>query len=449
MDDSFFRCHDELFYVDDEDVEHSETDEYGAVYYDCRLLYFKEDAGPICVIREGTKVICHWAFRNYNRKLQKIVIPESMVAIDRTAFSYCQGVEVINHSKYFRMVDNMLIDKYEHIIIGYFGLDDEVVIPKTVKSIENAFLHSGIRKITIPHSIKRTYSFSMCENLQTVVLPDNLVEISGYAFNECQMLQDITIPDSVKIIGDKAFAGCRSLREIDIPASVRKIGENPFTMSRHLAFHQLREWYCKGSNGRDPIVRYEIKVTSQSERFVVLDDMLIDTKEKRLIGYYGNAECVAIPDGIKLVGDNAFAYTKIRQVTIPDSVTKIGRDAFVNTQLQEVFIPDSVNEIGHTAFAACFSLKKVRLPKTLEEIGIVTFALCNKLQEINIPDSILTIGDGAFLWCKSLRQFNIPASTLRIGDRVFEHCDAITLTSSSTKFCIENNKPINVWHKKI
>lgn len=434
-----FYYDEDSFYLEDAYYEDCETDESGQ-YSGKFMLCVDKTTGPVCAIRKGTRVICNNAFHS-DGKLRKVIIPESVVAIADDAFNHCQGIEVENHSKYFSIVNNMLIDNDEHKVLGYFGMDDEVEIPDGIEQFGQTFSNTTIKKITIPTSVKEIeyLAFSDCENLQTVVLPNTIERIGNGAFEECRNLRDIVIPDSVKTIGNEAFAVCCSLQEITIPATIEKIGDNPISMHTSENYLFIREKYRGGKNYFKSAVRHNIRTKSHSERFVTQDNMLIDTFEKRLISYFGDEDFVCIPNSIKTIGNEAFAYSTIKQITIPDSVTRIGDDAFVYTQLQEINNPDSVEEIGGTAFAACFSLKKVKLPKSLKRIASLTFEMCKSLQEINLPDTVEIIDYLAFSGCKTLKRLTIPISTYHIGERAFEFCDAIELEIKSDQFHIKNN----------
>lgn len=69
--------------------------------------------------------------------------------------------------------------------------------------------------------------FAQCTNLETVVLPGDLVEIPGGMFNNCTSLAALTIPGSVKTIGT-AFAGCSSLTTLTLPASTETVANDAF-----------------------------------------------------------------------------------------------------------------------------------------------------------------------------------------------------------------------------
>ena len=104
------------------------------------------------------------------------------------------------------------------------------------------------------------------------------------------------------------------------------------------------------------------------------DTFRIEEKEGEvvLIKYIGNQTAVYIPDGVTVIGANAFSqgsYT-IQEVYIPDSVTKIGDYAFSYcSSLEKIIIPDSVTEIGDYAFWNCKSLEEIIIPDSVTEIG--------------------------------------------------------------------------------
>jgi len=93
-------------------------------------------------------------------------------------------------------------------------------------------------------------SFSSCQSLTGIIIPNSVTSIDGYAFSGCIGLINITIPNSVTSIGDSAFngsgletvtfaegfltisnwfIGLTSLTGITIPASVTTIDDFAFS----------------------------------------------------------------------------------------------------------------------------------------------------------------------------------------------------------------------------
>lgn len=117
-------------------------------------------------------------------------------------------------------------------------------------------------------------AFEDCYQLETIEIPNSIIEIGDYAFANCIELRKIEFPSSVKKIGDHAFENCNSLNRIEIPSGVRSIGDYAFSRCYSL-------------------------------------------------------EGVVIENGLEEIGDNAFyGCDSLTNINIPSSVNEIGSDAF-------------------------------------------------------------------------------------------------------------------------
>jgi len=79
-------------------------------------------------------------------------------------------------------------------------------------------------------------SFSDCDRLERVVLPDTTSIIGDSAFLDCINLVDIELGNSVETIGNAAFKQCLSLPSFSLPQSVTKIGEETFAYCSSLEY---------------------------------------------------------------------------------------------------------------------------------------------------------------------------------------------------------------------
>lgn len=89
---------------------------------------------------------------------------------------------------------------------------------------------------------------------------------------------------------------------------------------------------------------------------------IIDGK-KVLIKYHGSEQNIIIPDGIEIIGDDAF---------------------FMNSSLSSVHIPETVTTIGESAFYCCYNLTVLNLPEGIKVIGTQAFR-GTLLTNIKIP----------------------------------------------------------------
>ena len=272
------------------------------------------------------------AFENC-QDLETIHISKSVRYIGGNPFAKCPKATITSDSSRFIVQNDMLIDRKENRLIGYFGNAESVIIPKTITNI-------------------------------------------GY----------------------KAFAG-KAIKHLTIPNSVVSIGTNPFDG-------------CK-----------DITVSSQSTRYIVSNEMLIDTQENRLITYFGNEESINIPKTIQTIGSYSFSGKQLKFVNIPYTVSNIGEGAFSSCiSLQRVILPDTITRIEDETFSLCTSLQFVKMPQSLSSIGDGAFYECSSLQNVVFPKTLTFIGHRAFSWCNSLEQVVFPDALESIGGEAFSHC---------------------------
>lgn len=60
-----------------------------------------------------------------------------------------------------------------------------------------------------------------------------------------------------------------------------------------------------------------------------------------------------IPNGVKVISENAFENTHLSHLYLPDSITTIEDDAFTGGLLRSIYIPWSVTSIGERVFDDC------------------------------------------------------------------------------------------------
>lgn len=117
-----------------------------------------------------------------------------------------------------------------------------------------------------------------------------------------------------------------------------------------------------------------------------------------------------VPKSIRVIGERAFANSKVQDIQFFTGVEKIATAAFFGcTELKSLNLPVSVLSIGDSAFNACVSLTSVKLPEKLLLIGRVSFANCLSLESVYIPRRVQAIGDHAFMNCAENIQFEISA----------------------------------------
>ena len=205
-------------------------------------------------------------------------------------------------------------------IEAYIGDEAEVVIPKEIEGYPVTKLDGAF--------------YRDCD-VQKVILPDTVIEITGWAFYQCTNLKEVVLNENLTTIDEQTFSGCTGLEKINLPESVNYIGRNAFGGCTSLK---------------------EIK----------------------------------IPSGITEIPDTLFYNCRsIDSINLPEGITKIGEAAFAGCEsLGSLILPEGITKIEKETFSGCKSLSSLVLPKSIKEIYTAAFNKCNALTELCLPDDL-------------------------------------------------------------
>ena len=348
------------------------------------------------------------AFRNC-KNLERIIIPDSVEDISDKAFLGCENLKYIN-------IPNGVVCIERFTFYGCKSLTD-IIIPEGIKIIEsNAFCNcENLVSINLPESISRIsqMAFYGCTNLRSVKLTDKMRTIENRTFYGCKNLLSITIPEGITKIDKFAFYGCTNLKDVVIPKSVAKIGDNAF---KNVPKNQIT---CSNS------IAYP-----ESDDDVYYEDFDIEVNDGlvSIVRYKGEANVVAIPEGIDEIGRNAFEECDMKEIDMSySSVNKIQQEAFQRCEnLKIVKLSDYITEIGDSAFAFCINLKHINIPYSVTQIHSWAFQMCKSLESIEINGNIDRIPHNIFDGCESLKDVYIPDDVEYIDYNAFEGCTSLT-----------------------
>ena len=136
------------------------------------------------------------------------------------------------------------------------------------------------------------------QSVSAVTIPEGTTEIGRFAFSRSSV-RTVTIPEGVTVIDYAAFYHCDNLDNVILPDTVNTVGAKAFTHTGWLDDFEENS----------------------------MDDFLISGDI--LVAYKGNLPEVVIPDGVRVIAEEAFRnHTELKKVHLPASVTDIGNDAF-------------------------------------------------------------------------------------------------------------------------
>ena len=246
-------------------------------------------------------------------------------------------------------------------------------------------------------------------------------------------------------IDSRAFAGCQ-IEKVGFSDYVDEIADDAFDNKE-----KLKVLCEKGSKGVawcernhvpydiDPVLIFEDEDIPETpmEAFAIDGDVL---KYNR-----GSGRCVAIPEGVRVIGTYAFADSNLEKVRIPTGVERIEKGAFACCELGVVHLPESIRYIGAQAFENNGMLREINLegvqkiekrafagvdlwsltiPASVRKIGDEAFDTINYAEQLTIEEGVEEIGEQAFACSESMRVV-VPVSVKRLGHAAFGNAEVV------------------------
>lgn len=456
------------------------------------------------ICSDSIRTIGDGAFR-CDSNLRRLVLPASTASFEANWTSQCPKLEEI--------VLPGLLERIEHGVLAN-GKLARLVVGRSVREIEpGAFQGSQLREVVVdkanPHittdgvaiyskghetiialavpvsslTIARgcTIIARKCchgfPTLETVELPDSLVEIGPFAFSGTG-LRRFDAPESLRTIGEKAFFGCGALRTVSLNRGLQAIGGSAFqgcgisALTIPAGIERIGPSITKDTEVIHSGPHHSLAIAGNSNR-QFLDDagglyrrdedglhlaQIVDDGIERYtvcdgtvaLDPYAFANCgslasVVLPDSVHFIGQSAFkGCTNLRRVSLPDTVEAIGDEAFFDTALEAFRIPARLSKLGERALvtrAARYGNKALTLThievapenemfyiacgmlcrKTDDGASVVMFA--NSEAHVELPEEITRIEDYAFNGARGIEYLSLDPRLSTIGiSGLSTHC---------------------------
>ena len=237
-----------------------------------------------------------------------------------------------------------------------------------------------------------------------------LTEISNNAFSGCEELTSVIIPDNVTRIGDGAFWCARKLSSVNIPKNVKRIEFGAFFECYSLNSIELPD----GIESIDIWAFYGPRLSS-----IAIPSSLVYLGNNR--GYDRTfADCSCYMNSMVVEEGNPVFDSRNNCNAIIETYSNTLLFGCSNT-----VIPNDITSIGQYAFFDCKDMESIDLPDNLVSISGSAFSGCSGLRTVKIPDRVIAIGHDGFNNCHSLTSVTIPKGVTTI-DKAFSNCENLT-----------------------
>lgn len=335
--------------------------------------------------------------------LSKVVLSKSLTKIGQYAFQNCSNlydIVVPNEIKSLQIsqyafsgcnLDNETASKLASLCSGliynYAFANITSITEITASYVADRYFSgcTNLKKATILNPLSKggfgENVFNGCENLTTVILPDNATKIDNYMFNGVTKLStvnipasvitigqsaftntainNIVLPDTLEIISSNAFSNCAKLTSINIPDKVTTIDNDAFYNCTNLTSVIVSE------NANYTLGQYAFQSSGITDACVT--DII--SHASSVYGYIFD-KCNSLENvEVKYFWTNMFSNCsnlKTAKSTGLSSSGSTGNNVFYSDKaLETVILSDGTTTIGTNVFYGCTSLKTVYLPSSI------------------------------------------------------------------------------------
>lgn len=253
---------------------------------------------------------------------------------------------------------------------------EEIYLPSTITNIgEKAFYNCSNLKKLVTADTEETITinkraFTLCYQLESVVIGDGPYDIKDYAFSQCYRLKYLELGTGRKnlfqdIVSPHTFDSCFRLVNI-----VNKTSNLTLTLG-------------SGSNGA--VAQYARKISTTGDDLI---EIITDNAGNQYysasdglhyLDYIGESDTINIPNGIVCIDEYAIIdLTHIKNINLSSTVKTLSDNAFVRSK----------------------NIETLTLNEGLEYIGGSFISSATKLTSLVIPSTVKTIAKSAFYWTK-------------------------------------------------
>lgn len=417
----------------------------GGAFKGCRKLEAVEIPPAVCEIGAYAFHRCH--------ALEAIFLPPGVEALGDCAFLYCDSLEEVSIPGVRRLGNQCFVNdvKLKKLTLSQELDENSICDVFTGCGLLADFTFADGRHFEIPNPVEVVAGKLPLPGLIRKIVADvlRMMELDGKTMVQfLTNLKQVEIPEGVEKIGKSAFFDKRGVLSVKLPGSLREIESRAFrncisleTVIFEGAGPVLHEDAFKNCTSLKYIltsdgIRHELRGIARPSGPQVPE--LVKNIHRQVLGnfqisgtlllkYLGAESRVAVPEGITVIGEEAFAGNEtIDRVILPDSLLEIGSGAFRDCALlQSIAFPPGLRRIGEEAFENCVKLLRIALPPKVTRLEQSAFKRCRALKEIDLGENLVQIQEQAFYQCRALERISFPESLASVGELAFFRCSSL------------------------
>jgi len=236
----------------------------------------------------------------------------------------------------------------------YFGRWTDIKLPQNLRIIgKEAFYRCHIKNIEFPSTLRRIdyHAFDYVQSLESIIIPEGVVEIGEGAFYGCLRAKEVQLPSSLKRINEDAFGGCGDKAEhfeIKFKEGLEFIGNGAFC-STGVTDVELPS----------TVVELGMAAFSHCQKLqrVKLPENLEKIQLQTFL--FSNISEIIWPKKLKELEWQAFGNILMNCLELPEGLTTIGYDIFRSTVTEKLILPTTLQSLHYSAFISCTAIKEV------------------------------------------------------------------------------------------
>lgn len=197
----------------------------------------------------------------------KMCLAERIDSLFGTMFSDQEHIDTVKYKKVkFNKIQYNLYSGYATAIGGskrssYLKIEKKISNRRVYNIADGAFYgNEYLTKVKISKGIRHVGndSFSGCQSIKTLKLPNSVKFIGEGAFENCNDLEKVSLGKNVMHISRNAFKGCKALKRINIPPSVKMMEGGVFSECDNVTVVCMKNSYCESyckKNGIQAIIK--------------------------------------------------------------------------------------------------------------------------------------------------------------------------------------------------